>query len=126
MLLILTPYSWRSISFQRSWDHFQFGLDLIGNVGFGENKRFAGDSDNALIRAATSRGRQLGSGSIGDINANHGKVAIGEFKDVRATDSLGAIFVRVRAEPAKKHGLCIHAAQQSANHGKKARTRYQL
>ena len=100
-------------------------LDSVWNIGFGENEGLAGDADDALIRTATGGWRQH-SRRISDVGANHGKVAAGEFKDVRTTvaaDGLCPVGVRVGTEPAKKHGLCIHAGQQSAKRGENARTK---
>lgn len=100
-------------------------LGMIGDVVLSENERLAGDADNALVRAATGRWRQH-SRRIGDVRADHGKVAISQLPDVRATvaaDSLCPVLVRVRAEPTKKHWLCIHVAQQSGKCRKNARTK---
>jgi hypothetical protein len=95
-------------------------LDLIGNIGLNENKHLAGDADNALVGPATSGWRQFRRGSVGDVNANDGKITIGEFKDVRATtatDGFRSVLVRVGAEPAKEYELRIHAAPESVKYG---------
>lgn len=59
-------------------------LEPVGDVGLGENERLARDADDALVRAAAGAGRQP-SRRLGDVSADHGKVAAGKFKDVRAT-----------------------------------------
>jgi hypothetical protein len=97
-------------------------LNAIGNVSLGKHKGFAGNSDDAFIGAATSCGRQL-PGRICHVEANEGKITIGEFKNVGATttaDRFRSVFMRIGAKSAEKHGCCVHVAQKLPNQLKNA------
>ena len=76
-------------------------LEAVGNVAFGVHEQVARQTDDPFIRSTTGRGRQFGDGSIRDVDADDGEIAVVEFPNVRATpaaDSLGSILVRVRAD----------------------------
>ena len=60
------------------------GLDLIRNVGLGQDQGLPGNLDYALVRAATYGWRQLISSLIGDIRADDGKVTRAKFENVGA------------------------------------------
>jgi hypothetical protein len=76
-------------------------LDLIRNVRLGVDEKIARDSDDPFIRPAAGRRRQLWLGSVCDVYANHGEIAIVEFPNVGtpiATDALRAVGVWVLAD----------------------------
>ena len=88
-------------------------LNYIGNVRFGENKGFAGNPDDALVRTATSGWRQPGGGSFRDVDSDHGKITILKLPNVRATGATNgfcSVLVRVGTESAKEYELRIHVA----------------
>jgi len=81
-------------------------LEAVGDVPFGVYQKIARQTDNPFIRAATGRSRQLGGGGIRDVDADHRKIAVFKLPNVRATpatDSVGSVFVRVRADAFKEH-----------------------
>jgi DNA-binding XRE family transcriptional regulator len=82
---------------------------LVWNVPPGIHQKTARQADNPLIGAATGRGRQFSS-LVRHVHADHGKITVCEFPDVRAADSLLTVSVRSSPDSAKKHGLRIHAA----------------
>jgi hypothetical protein len=101
-------------------------LNAVWDIPLGKHKGFAGNPNDPLIRPATGRWRQH-SRSVSNIRSDYRKVTVGEFKNVRAasaTDRFCSIGVRVRSEPAKKHGLRFHAAPQSRKRREKARIKY--
>ena len=76
-------------------------LEAVGNAALGVDQQIARQTDNAFIRSTTGRGWQFLDGSIGNVNADDGEISVVEFPNVRATpatDSLGAVLVRVRAD----------------------------
>jgi hypothetical protein len=98
-------------------------LNPVGNVPLGQHQSLALNANDPLIRTAASGRRQF-LRHVGHIYANEGKVTINEFKDVgatTATNGLRSILMRVGPKPAKKHGLCIHAARQSRKREQNAR-----
>jgi hypothetical protein len=95
---------------------------MIWNVPLGIHQKIARDENNPLIGPATGSLGQLGLGGIRDINANNGKIAASEFKNIRATaatDRLRPVGVRVGAKPAKKHGLHIHVECDNQGNARK-------
>jgi len=85
-------------------------LEAVGNVALGVHQEIAWQTDNPFIRATTGRSRQLGSGGIRDVDADHGKIAIFKLPNVWATpaaDSVGSIFMRVRTDAFKKHNRFV-------------------
>ena len=77
----------------------------IGNVGFGEQKRFARNFDDAFVRPA-ARGRREVSGRFRDVRSNHSEIPRIKFPNVWATaesERLRAVRVWVWAEPSLKH-----------------------
>ena len=77
---------------------------MIGTPNYFLNGKLI-KSEIGLIRSATSGRRQL-AGSSGDVSADDGKIAVFEFKNIRAalaTGRLLAVGVRVRAESFCKH-----------------------
>ena len=83
-------------------------LNTVRNVSLGVHQKVAWQANDAFIRATTSRWWQFGSGDIGDVYTDDGKIAAVQFPDVGATmtsDSLRSICVRVRANAFQK---CDH------------------
>src|SRR5665213_2056430 len=79
----------------------QLALEVVRNVALGVDQEIARQADDAFIRAATGRRRQLGGGGIRDVNADDGEVAAFKLPNVRAAPAGGglrSILVRVRAE----------------------------
>jgi DNA-binding phage protein len=75
-------------------------LKLVGNVPFGQDETSARNSHHALIRAATSRRRQIPSG-MGYVQPDDDEVAVVDFPNVRATlaaDTRRPACVRVWAD----------------------------
>jgi hypothetical protein len=80
-------------------------LDVVGNLRLGVHQEVSGNADDSFIRATTRSGGKRTDGACGHVDADHGKVAVGEFPDVGALfegDSLGATGVRVGADAAEK------------------------
>jgi hypothetical protein len=99
-------------------------LALVGNVRLGVDKEISRDANDPFVRSAPSSRGQFRSGSVRDVYADHGEIAIIEFPNVRApatADGLCSVGVWVGAKPVQKHGLRIHAARQSRKPAKKAR-----
>jgi DNA-binding XRE family transcriptional regulator len=110
---------------------FSYGLVTFSNtvryIGFSIYQKIAWNADNALVGAAASRRRQFRSGVVGYVYADHGEVAVCQLPDVGAVakgNRLSAVSVRVGTDPAEKFYWRIHASQQSAKPGKKARKKY--
>ena len=83
-------------------------LETVGDVALGVHQKITRQTDNPFIRTATGCRRQFGGGSIRDVDADHGKITIFEFPDVRTTpagNGLCSIGVRVGADAFDK----IHA-----------------
>jgi hypothetical protein len=99
-------------------------LNPVGNVPLGVHQEIPWQTDNAFVRPATGGWWQLSGGGIGDVNADHGEVAVRELPDVWATATgcgFGSVFVRVRADAFKKCEVCIHAdttIEQAGKNGK--------
>ena len=82
-----------------------FAPSGVWNVRLRPHQQIAGDEDDAFVRAAAGRGRQLADGLVGDVNADHGETAVVEFPEVRAAATCGglrAVCVRVLAEAFEK------------------------
>ena len=71
----------------------------------GVHQQTARQADNSFVRPTAGGRWKLGRSSIGDVDANHGEVAIGELPDVRAaraTRTFGSVSVRVVTNSAQK------------------------
>jgi hypothetical protein len=60
-------------------------LEAVGDVSLSVHQKIARQTDNSLIRSATGRRRQFEDGGIRDVYADHGKITIIKFPNVRAT-----------------------------------------
>jgi hypothetical protein len=81
-------------------------LEAVWDVALGVHQEIAWQTDNPFIRPTTGRWRQLGGGSIRDVDADHGKITIFKLPNVRATpaaDSVCSVCVRVRTDAFQKH-----------------------
>ena len=65
---------------------------LEGNVVTGKNKGSSWNTDNAFVGAAACGWRKAQYGSVGDVRADNGEIAIVEFKDVGAATRSGRLF----------------------------------
>lgn len=80
--------------------------DRIGDIPLGLDEQMARDQDDAFVRPATGRGRELFD-PVCDMDADDGEIARFQFPKVRAIherDGLCAVGMRIRAEPATEHG----------------------
>jgi hypothetical protein len=85
-------------------------LDAVGNVTLGVDEEATRQTNDALILAAAGGGRQFGNGSIRDVDANDGKIAIRKFPNVGASvtrNASSAVLMRIRAYSAQKHDTLL-------------------
>jgi hypothetical protein len=85
-------------------------LNMVWDIRFSENERFAGHENDAFIGAASGAGRQILRGRIGYIDPNDRKITGLKFKDIRATVQSNcpcSVLVRVRAKSANKNKICF-------------------
>ena len=85
-------------------------LNVIRDVGLGENQGLAWNPDNPLVRAAAYRRREVPSRLVGDINSDHREISVGHFKNIRTTSTChGPLTVRVRVFPEAtfEHGCTV-------------------
>ena len=81
-------------------------LNRVRNVRFGQHQGFARHPDNAFVRPATGCGREMADGLVGNVDADHGKIAVFEFQNIRAAAQGGGYRtsgVRVGAESSFNH-----------------------
>lgn len=82
---------------------------LVRDRRLGKHERLAWNPDHTLIRPTIGRRRQLIC-RLSDVRANHGKVAVLKFPDVRAALAAGgcrAVGVRVRADAFQEHAQLL-------------------
>jgi hypothetical protein len=72
--------------------------NALRNVPPSVHQKIARQTNNPLIRAATSRRRQFGEGIVRDVYADYGEITSVELPNIRTTptsDRLSSILVRI-------------------------------
>ncbi len=64
-------------------------LQAFGNVRSREDQGFSGHPDDGFVGTTAGRGWQFRLGPAGDVDADDGKIAILQFKNVRAAAAPG-------------------------------------
>jgi hypothetical protein len=91
-------------------------LEAVRNVAFDVNQKVSRESDNALIRPATSGRREFGDSGLRDVYTNYGKITVIKFPDIRttratratrATRGLCSIGMRIRADALREHAKLL-------------------
>ena len=60
-------------------------LQRVGDVALGIHQQFTRQADDPFVRPATGGRRQFRGGSVSDVDADDGKVAVIKFPNVGAT-----------------------------------------